>query len=92
MPNKDSPLLPGPIRTVDLRPQVAPFGRLDVGQVPLPLVIEATYQALVVPGFTVQPDAQYVLRPSGGTSNPYNPGERRVRNAAIPGVRATVQY
>jgi porin len=55
-------------------------------------VIEATYQALVVPGFTVQPDAQYVLRPGGGISNPYNSGERRVKNAAILGVRATLQY
>ncbi|MEA1833486.1 carbohydrate porin [Methylobacterium durans] len=55
-------------------------------------VIEATYQAVIVPGFTVQPDVQYILRPGGGIANPYDPAGRRVRNAAVLGVRATVQY
>ena len=48
-------------------------------------VIEATYQAVVVPGFTVQPDAQYVIRPGGGIAGPDG---RRLRNAAVLGVRA----
>lgn len=52
-------------------------------------VIEATYQAVVVPGFTVQPDAQYVIRPGAGIAGPDG---RRLRNAAVLGVRATVQY
>ncbi|GJE44821.1 carbohydrate porin [Methylobacterium soli] len=55
-------------------------------------VIEATYQALVVPGFTVQPDVQYILRPGAGIANPRDPDGRRVKNAAVLGVRATVQY
>lgn len=52
-------------------------------------VIEATYQALVVPGFTVQPDLQYVIHPGGGLGGADG---RRLRNAAVLGVRATVQY
>lgn len=55
-------------------------------------VIEATYQALVVPGFTVQPDAQYIIRPGAGIANPYDPSGRRVKNAVVLGARATVQY
>jgi porin len=52
-------------------------------------VLEATYQAVVVPGFTVQPDIQYVFHPGAGVAGP---GGRRLRNAAVLGVRATVQY
>ncbi|WP_375454546.1 carbohydrate porin [uncultured Methylobacterium sp.] len=52
-------------------------------------VIEATYQALVVPGFTVQPDVQYVIRPGGGIAAADG---RRLRNSTVLGVRATVQY
>ncbi|WP_375465195.1 carbohydrate porin [uncultured Methylobacterium sp.] len=55
-------------------------------------VIEATYQALIVPGVTVQPDAQYVIHPGGGIANPLDPNGRRLKNAAVLGVRATVQY
>ncbi|QGY05079.1 carbohydrate porin [Methylobacterium mesophilicum SR1.6/6] len=52
-------------------------------------VIEATYQAVVVPGFTIQPDAQYVIHPGAGIAGPDG---RRLRNAAVLGLRATVQY
>lgn len=52
-------------------------------------VLEATYQAVVVPGFTVQPDLQYVFHPGAGIAGPDG---RRLRNAAVLGVRATVQY
>ncbi|MGU3536314.1 carbohydrate porin [Methylobacterium sp. A54F] len=52
-------------------------------------VIEATYQALVVPGFTVQPDLQLVLHPGAGTADPQG---RRVKSAVVLGARATVQY
>ena len=54
-------------------------------------VIEATYQASVVPGFTIQPDLQYVIRPGGGVADPFNPGAR-LRNALIVGARATIRY
>ncbi|WP_183506009.1 carbohydrate porin [Methylobacterium brachythecii] len=55
-------------------------------------VIEATYQALIVPGFTVQPDVQYVMHPGGGITNPRYPELGRVKNAAVLGMRATIQY
>ena len=53
---------------------------------------EATYQAVVVPGFTVQPDLQYIVHPGGGIANPRDPNAARIRNAAVLGVRATVRY
>ena len=55
-------------------------------------VFEATYQAVVVPGFTVQPDIQYIAHPGAGIANPYNGSGRRVKNATALGVRAAVQY
>lgn len=55
-------------------------------------VFEATYQALVVPGFTVQPDVQYIVRPGGGIANSRDSTGRQIRNAAVFGARATLQY
>jgi porin len=55
-------------------------------------LFEATYQAQVVPGFTLQPDFQYVIRPGGGIPNPLRPGFQPIRNAAVFGLRATIQY
>ena len=55
-------------------------------------IVEATYQAVVVPGFTLQPDAQLVLHPGGGIANPRDPNAGRVKNAVVLGMRATVQY
>ncbi|WP_442919103.1 carbohydrate porin [Methylobacterium sp. Leaf118] len=52
-------------------------------------VIEATYQAEIVPGFTLQPDLQYVMRPGGGLPDA---GGRRIRNATVVGLRATINY
>lgn len=55
-------------------------------------VIELTYQAEIVPGFTIQPDFQYIVRPGGNVSNPRDPNGRAVRNAAVLGLRATIRY
>lgn len=55
-------------------------------------VIEATYQAVVVPGFTLQPDVQLILHPGGGIADPRDPQRGRLRNAGVFGLRATVQY
>ncbi len=52
-------------------------------------VIELTYQAEIVPGLTVQPDFQYVMRPGGGLADDSG---RRLRNAAVFGLRATINY
>lgn len=51
-------------------------------------VLELSYQAQVLPWLQVQPDAQYVITPSGGIPNPNVP-TRRVGSAAIFGVRLT---
>ena len=56
------------------------------------VLLEATYQAEVVPGFTVQPDLQYVVRPGGGIANPFSATETAIRNAVVVGMRATIQY
>ncbi len=56
------------------------------------ILVEATYQAQVVPGFTVQPDVQYVMRPGGHIPNPNDPSGRPIHNAVVFGVRATIQY
>lgn len=55
-------------------------------------VLEATYQAVLGPGLTVQPDIQYIFRPSGGVPNPREAGGARIKNAAVFGLRATVRY
>jgi porin len=44
--------------------------------------LELTYQAQIVPGWTVQPDLQYVWHPSGDAS----------RNAVVAGVRSVWRY
>jgi porin len=55
-------------------------------------LVEVTYQAQIVPGFTVQPDFQYVWRPGGGVINPRGPTAEVIKNAAILGVRAITRY
>ena len=54
------------------------------------VVVEATYQATVVPGWTVQPVAQYVVRPGGGIAA--GNGTRRVGDAVVLGLRTTIRY
>ncbi len=55
-------------------------------------MLEVSYQAVLGPGVTVQPDFQYVFRPSGGGANPREMDGRRIRNAAVFGLRATIRY
>ena len=54
-------------------------------------LVEATYQAQIVPGWSVQPDVQYIRRPGGGTAHPAHP-PRRIKDAVVLGVRTTIQY
>ena len=54
--------------------------------------IEVTYQAQVVPGFTVQPDVQYVFRPGATVVNPYSPAGAVAKDAIVAGLRATIRY
>jgi porin len=53
--------------------------------------IEVTYQIQVSGWWQVQPDFQYVFRPSGGVVNPANPPQR-VGDEAILGVRSIVTF
>ena len=56
-------------------------------------VLELTYQAQIVPGWTIQPDFQYILHPGGHVADPADPdGLRPLRNALVFGVRTTVNY
>ncbi|KQP93275.1 porin [Methylobacterium sp. Leaf113] len=55
-------------------------------------VLEATYQAVLGPGITLQPDFQYVFRPGGGLRNPRDANGARIRNAAVFGLRGTIRY
>ncbi len=54
-------------------------------------VLELTYQAVVAPWLTVQPDFQYVFNPGGGVPNPQAP-TRAVGDAAVLGLRATIVF
>ena len=55
-------------------------------------LLEFSYQAVIGPGVTVQPDVQYAFRPSGGVANPREVDGRRIRNAAVFGLRAIIRY
>jgi porin len=55
-------------------------------------LIEVTYQAQIIPGWTVQPDFQYVFRPGGNVSNPRDPNGTPIKDAAIFGLRTTIRY
>lgn len=53
--------------------------------------VEITYQAQVAPWWTVQPDAQYVIRPGGGLPDPLAPS-RLIGNELVFGLRTNVVF
>lgn len=54
-------------------------------------LIEATYQIAIVPGFTIQPDFQYIIHPGAhAVADPVD--GRPIRDAAVFGIRATAHY
>lgn len=55
-------------------------------------VLEATYQAEVVAGFTLQPTFQYIVSPSGNVANPYSSVGAPIRSAVVAGVTTTVRF
>jgi porin len=55
-------------------------------------VIEATYQAEIVRGWTIQPDFQYIFRPGGNVSSSRDPNGAPAKNAAVFGLRTTIRY
>jgi len=55
------------------------------------MTIELSYQAQIKPGWTLQPNFQYVIHPGGHISDPSTP-ERSIKNGAIFGLRTTIAY
>ncbi len=49
-------------------------------------LLELTYQAQIMAGWTLQPVAQYIVEPGAGL------GGTRLRNAAVVGLRTTIAY
>jgi porin len=57
------------------------------------MALEATYIAEIVPGWTLQPDLQFVVRPGGHVPDPADPnGARALGNALVVGLRTVVRY
>lgn len=55
------------------------------------LALELTYKAVIIPGWTIQPDLQYIVHPGGGEADPANLSSR-IPNAMVIGVRTSVTF
>ena len=55
------------------------------------MLVEATYAAQIVPGWNLQPNLQYIIRPAGGASDPNQP-TRALRNALVIGLRSSLKF
>jgi len=56
-------------------------------------LIEVSYTAEIVPGFTIQPDFQYFWNPGGNVPlDDTDPTSPAVKDAAVIGVRSTINY
>lgn len=53
-------------------------------------VVELEYQAQIRPGWTVQPDLQYLMHPGGNIANPQ--GRGAIPSALVLGVRTTLTF
>jgi porin len=56
------------------------------------LMVEFTYQAQIVAGWTVQPDFQYIFHPGGGVVDPLNPFVGRIPDAAVFALRTVISF
>lgn len=56
------------------------------------LVVELTYQAQIVAGWTIQPDFQYIFHPGGGVIDPLNPFVGRMPDAAVFALRTQISF
>jgi porin len=66
----------------------------DGGETILPTyesLLEVSYTACIVPGFTIQPDFQYFWNPGGHVPDPNDP-TKAAPNAAVLGLRTTLNY
>ncbi len=55
------------------------------------MAIEASYKAAVTPWLSLQPYAQYIVRPGGGDPRPNDPN-RRIKDATVLGFRTQVTF
>jgi porin len=56
-------------------------------------LLEVSYTAEIVPGFTIQPDFQYFWNPGGNVPlDDADPTSPAVKDAAVFGVRSTINY
>jgi len=56
-------------------------------------VIELTYQAMLTPWWTLQPDVQYVIHPGGNSPNPEAAaGYPPIPDALVLGLRSTIKF
>jgi porin len=53
-------------------------------------LLEASYTAIIIPGFSIQPDVQYFWNPGGNV--PDASGTQPVENALVLGIRSTINY
>jgi porin len=53
--------------------------------------LELTYKAQIIPGWTIQPDLQYVWRPGGNAPDP-NVATKPIDNALVVGLRSALSY
>lgn len=57
------------------------------------ITIEATYQIVLAPWWTLQPDFQYIIHPGGNVAELEDPtGERVVQDAVVLGVRTSITF
>ena len=56
------------------------------------LVTEFTYKAQIVPGWTIQPDFQYIFHPGGGGVDPIKPSIGRIPDAAVFVLRTQISF
>lgn len=56
-------------------------------------VVELSYIAQIAPGWTVEPDLQYIIHPSGLVSDPTsNDPAKAIGDATVVGVRTLIRY
>ncbi len=57
------------------------------------MLLEATYIARLAPGWTIQPDLQYIRRPGGNLPDPRDPnGVKTVGNSVVLGLRTLIRF
>lgn len=57
------------------------------------MTLEATYQIVLAPWWTLQPDIQYIIHPGGNVADPnVASGEQAIKNALVLGLRTSITF